>query len=201
VSHLSKAGGVEALMRVSGSLAFVAAARAAYLVAPDPDNKARRFFLPMKNNLAADIGGLAYRIEGATVQSNAGPLETSRVMWEAGPITVTADELMLSSVPQKTTALSEAKSWLGDTLAAGPMPAAEILDRAKASTLSPKTVRRACKALGITPKKEGMNGGWTWSLPPKVAKVPEDAQEKNLGTLGESGHLRETGGGMAEEDL
>src|SRR5579862_3079664 len=33
VSHLSKAVGAQALMRVSGSLAFVAAARAAYLVA------------------------------------------------------------------------------------------------------------------------------------------------------------------------
>lgn len=51
VSHLTKAAGRQALMRVSGSLAFVAAARAAYLVTADPQDKSRRFFLPMKNNV------------------------------------------------------------------------------------------------------------------------------------------------------
>src|SRR5262249_39471022 len=59
VSHLNKSAGTEALMRVTGSLAFVAAARAAYLVAPDPENPARRFFLPMKNNIGPDSVGLA----------------------------------------------------------------------------------------------------------------------------------------------
>ena len=39
VSYLSKAGGQKALLRVSGSLAFVAAARAAYLVASDEDQE------------------------------------------------------------------------------------------------------------------------------------------------------------------
>ncbi|MGH8470733.1 MAG: AAA family ATPase [Gammaproteobacteria bacterium] len=36
VSHLTKAGGTEALLRVMGSLGFVAAARSAYLIAKDP---------------------------------------------------------------------------------------------------------------------------------------------------------------------
>ncbi|MGH8579163.1 MAG: hypothetical protein ACREVK_03230, partial [Gammaproteobacteria bacterium] len=36
VSHLTKAGGTEALLRVMGSLGFVAVARSAYLIAKDP---------------------------------------------------------------------------------------------------------------------------------------------------------------------
>ena len=64
VSHLNKAGGTEALLRVMGSLGFVAAARGAYLVAKDPEDETRRLFLPMKNNLAEDRGGLAFRVKG-----------------------------------------------------------------------------------------------------------------------------------------
>jgi AAA domain len=46
ISHLTKAGNTDVLMRVMGSLAFVAAARAAYVVARDQDDPARRLFLP-----------------------------------------------------------------------------------------------------------------------------------------------------------
>ena len=66
VSHMTKAGGTEALLRVMGSLGFVAAARGAYLVAKDPEDETRRLFLPMKNNLAEDRGGLAFRVRGGT---------------------------------------------------------------------------------------------------------------------------------------
>src|SRR5690606_10020909 len=77
VSHLNKSGGNDALMRVMGSLAFVAAARAAYLVLKDPADEDRRLFLPLKNNLGADQTGLAFQVESAQVRSAAGLIETS----------------------------------------------------------------------------------------------------------------------------
>src|SRR5262249_27218583 len=86
ISHLNKSAGTEAMMRVTGSLAFVAAARAAYPMAQDRENPARRFFLPMKNNIGPDAEGLAFRIEGATIESAAGPLQTSLVAWERDPV-------------------------------------------------------------------------------------------------------------------
>jgi putative DNA primase/helicase len=79
VSHMSKAAGAKALMRVNRSLAFVAAARAAFVVVSDSMDKTRRLFLPMKNNVGPDSTGLTFRIEGAIVASSAGPLATSRV--------------------------------------------------------------------------------------------------------------------------
>ena len=55
VTHLNKAvGQMDAMMRLSGSIAFVAAARSAYLVASDRDDKTRRLFLPLKNNLGPE---------------------------------------------------------------------------------------------------------------------------------------------------
>jgi putative DNA primase/helicase len=193
VSHLSKAAGMQALMRVSGSLAFVAAARAAYLVATDPQDKTRRLFLPLKNNLGPDATGLAFRIEGATVASPAGTLTTSRVCWETEPVSISADQaLQAECPPERTTALDVAKEWLQDALAYGPLTAEDVSDRAKADGVSTKTLQRASKALKVQKQKSGMEGPWSWSLPPKMAKSAEDAQVSDVATFGEIGHLRDT---------
>ena len=194
VSHLNKSAGAEPLMRVNGSLAFVAAARAAYLVAPDPQDPARRFFLPMKNNIGPDSEGLAFQIEGAIVQSGAGPLESSRVVWDFEPVTTTADEVMRTGLwwtAEDSSALREAKGWLQEILGE-PTSAAEIFRMAKEAGISKRTVRRASKGLRIVTRKTGMKDGWVWSLPSKVAKPVEDVQAKCMGTFGEVGHLRQS---------
>ncbi len=191
VSHLSKAAGTQALMRVNGSLAFVAAARAAYLVTSDPADKTRRLFLPMKNNLGPDSTGLAFRIEGVTVASPAGPLGTSRVTWDSEPVTVTADEAMQTeTTTEGNSALAEASDWLCETLAEGPKPASEIFKLADAEGISKRTLKRAKSELGIKPTKTGMGGGWSWSLP-KGAKSAEEGQEKSMAPFCEVGTLRE----------
>jgi len=178
-------------MRVIGSLAFVAAARGAYLVTADSQDKARRFFLPMKNNLAPDAPGLAFRIEGATVTSPAGPLETSRVSWESEPVSVTADEAMQAeSASGGTSALDTAIEWLRETLADGPVAAKDVFERARAEGITEKTLQRASKDLNVQKAKEGMAGGWEWSLPPKVAKSAEDAHVSDVATFEKIGHLR-----------
>src|SRR5207249_1313552 len=53
------------LYRVGGSIAFLAAARVAHLVLPDPADPTgeRRLFLPLKTNLSRPPAGLAYIIQ------------------------------------------------------------------------------------------------------------------------------------------
>jgi len=195
VSHLTKAVGVQALMRVTGSLAFVAAARAAYLVTTDLQDKTLRLFLPMKNNLGPDATGLAFRIESTSVASLAGPLTTSRVSWESEPVPMTADEAMQAENGSKSTsALDAAIDWLQETLADGQVAATDVFERAKAEGIANKTLQRASKALQVRKVKVSMGAGWCWSLPPKMAKSAEDANVSDLATFEEIGHLLDAQG-------
>ena len=86
VTHLNKAQQANALYRASGSLAFVAAARAAYSVTKDPDDPDRRLILPLKNNLGDDKTGFAYRIVEA---DNGAPV----LQWEDELVEMTLEDL------------------------------------------------------------------------------------------------------------
>ncbi len=165
VSHFNKATGGEALMRVTGSLAFVAAARAAFVVAKDPENEARRLFLPLKNNIGNDQTGLAFSIQSAQIKSAAGLIETSRVMWEAETVTVTADEAMSQQAdPEERGETDDAKDFLRGLLADGGVPSKQIRADAEGAGHAWRTIQRAQKALGIEAVKSGMAGGWVWRL-------------------------------------
>ncbi len=172
VSHLNKGAG-EAMMRVNGSLAFVAAARAAFLVAKDRNDKCRRLFLPVKNNIGNDVSGLAFRVEGHSVKG----IETSRVSWEPEAVEISADEALVVEADTSMPARSEAKEWLNDLLADGPVAVKEIESEAKAAGLSWATVRRAKDALGIRSVKVRFDGQWSWSLPKMLEDVPSQKGE------------------------
>lgn len=115
-------------------------------------------------------------MQGATVQSAAGLLETSLVVWDSEPVTTTADEVMRTQVPEHGSALREAEEWLQETLSE-PTPAAEISRMAADAGISRKTLRRASESLRIVKGKTGMKAGWVWSLPPKMPIPSEDAQQ------------------------
>jgi hypothetical protein len=164
ITHLSKAGGPSALLRIIGSLAFVATARAAYLVAPDAQDKSRRLFLPIKSNLSPDASGLAFRIEGVTIPSPVGPIETARVVWEPEPVTISADEAIRPQEPPRDSVLGQATEWLQWKLRE-PTEANEIYASAAKMKIVPITIRRAAQSLGVKKRKNGMEGRWVWSLP------------------------------------
>ncbi|HEX4332678.1 MAG TPA: AAA family ATPase [Usitatibacter sp.] len=192
VSHLNKGGGSnEALMRVTGSLAFVAAARSGFVVTADRDAPGRRLFLPMKNNLGPDLEGLAFAIQSHVVDSGGQQIETSRVVWEGVTVTITADEAMAPQLsPDDRSEVDDAKAFLADMLSAGPVPSKRVRSEADGCGHAWATIRRAQKALGVEATKEGMAGPWMWRLPPKMLKKSEDAQPQSVSAFGKSEHLR-----------
>jgi hypothetical protein len=191
VSHLNKSVGDEALMRVTGSTAFVAAARAAFVVVKDPADEARRLLLPLKNNIGNDQSGLAFTVEPATVPSANGPIETSRVAWEGEAVTVTAEEAMIAQPNEGRSEMEDAKAFLEDLLTAGSVSSRQVRAQAEAAGYSWATVRRAQKLLKIDAVKDGLKGGWRWQLGPKVLKKAEGAHPPGIGNFAKDEHLRE----------
>ena len=159
VSHLNKGGSADALMRVSGSLAFVAAARAAFLVADDPKND-RRVFLPMKNNIGNDASGLAFEVASYNLP---GGIETSCIEGHNEAVDITASEVLAHDGAHNS-AQEDAKDFLQDELSAGPVLAKELQEKARDVGLSWRTVERAKAALPIKSEK-GFDKKWRWSLP------------------------------------
>jgi putative DNA primase/helicase len=198
VSHLRKSGG-EALMQVMGSLAFVAAARAAYVVVKDQDNPARRLVLPIKNNLGEDQTGYAFRIDRERLSNG---IETSRTVWEAESVAVTADEALAPlQAAEERSAVQDAGDFLRGLLASGPVPSRQVKAGANAGGHAWAAIRRAQKALGVRVEKCGMLEGWEWRLPSKVLKNGEDAQEKSMSTFGRNEHLREPSSPAGDIDV
>src|SRR5262249_11767524 len=64
VKHLNKGAGAKAVARVSGSMAWVNACRATYIVAPHPEDDAVKVFDSPKGNLRPTRRGLKFRLAG-----------------------------------------------------------------------------------------------------------------------------------------
>jgi hypothetical protein len=180
--HFRKSPSENALYRGGGSVAFIAASRAAHMMAVDPDEPSgnRRILAPLKMNIGPMPPSLALRL---VVD---GPGGYPRIAWE-GPSHRTAASL--SALPFKgprADALDRACEVVAVLLAGGPLPAAEVYRRAAEQGVSERTVDRAKAALGIESVKLGQpgeRGHWVWFLP-KDANIGRRMPTTELGTLG-----------------
>jgi hypothetical protein len=159
IAHWRKSRGDGADEMVIGSRGFTGIARAVWHVARDPDDRGRRLFLPGKQNLGPETSGLAFRITG----------EPPRVVWERGPVTMTADDVIEATVtkrgPEAKVEL-EAKTFLLSALMNGPRHAKELIKKWKeAFGGSPRTLYRAKGELDIEAFRTTNPGPWFWRLP------------------------------------
>ena len=190
VSHLNKGGvGSEALARVTGSLAFVAAARGAFLVAKDKDDATRRLFVPAKNNIAGDVAGLAFKVESVTLTNG---IETARILWEPRPVIISADEAMAPAPDDgERTMTDDATDLLRDTLAAGRVLARDIKRMATDAGISDKALRNARNRLNVVVAREGFGADtksyWMLGPAPVVPSDPIRALTNNRAQMASEG--------------
>jgi hypothetical protein len=183
ISHLRKGEG-RAIHSAMGSIGFVGQCRVAWAITKCPTNPKRRLMTCIKNNLADDTTGLAFTIEPY------GPDEGPVLAWEAEPVRMSADQAMdqlRKPRGRKPDARNNAADWLSKQLAAGPKPAADILDEADNEGFKPWTVRRAFNQLECKRWKDGFDEGWVWAMPEDVTfednteeYAPEDLSSSHL---------------------
>jgi putative DNA primase/helicase len=174
VMHFNKKIDVtNALLRISDSLAFGAVARHVYGVIDDTENE-RKLFVRAKNNVAAKTKNktLAYRFGARMVgkdEDTGDDIMAPYVLWEPQYVDVTAVEAMQAAVESKSPAArDEAKKFLSDILAKGPVLKTEIEEAAEANGIAEKTLYRAKSDLKVIAVKDRTKheGKWTWELPP-----------------------------------
>jgi putative DNA primase/helicase len=176
IAHFNKKDDIKsALLRVSDSIAYVAAARHVYAVLDDPEDKNNKLFVKAKNNLARDTKALRYGMGVRKVGHDAKlgvDIEAPFIVWHSQHVDISANEAMAAAGGH--TAKREAREFLLEHLEAGPVKFDDIVDAAKQEGIAEKTLRRAKKDLGIKSCKEHgrTDGPWFWQLLPKRESWP-----------------------------
>src|SRR5215831_7575161 len=171
IAHFNKKDDVKsALLRVSDSIAYVAAARHVYAVLDDPEDKDNKLFVKAKNNLARDPKALRYGmgVKNVGYDRRLGvDIEAPFIVWHPQHVEITANEAMQAA--EGRTRKREAKEFLLERLEAGPVDSDDITEEAKQEGISEMTLRRAKKELGIKSRKQQgrTDAPWFWELPPE----------------------------------
>jgi putative DNA primase/helicase len=166
VSHLNKSGGTNAMVRVTGSLGFIAAPRAGYLVTKDESNGAapgRRLGLPIKNNLSPVRTGFAYRI-GTREVEGIGSLPI--VEWEDRLVEMTADQALALKDRNQQQATNPAVDFPREYLSDGPREKRVVDEEAQERGITQKQLRSAREKIGVKSyRTKDFHAKSYWELP------------------------------------
>ena len=163
VTHVNKsAQSVDAMARVIGSVAWVAAVRAAHMFCPDPDNPDQTLFIPLKINIGPKMKGLAFRIVPTTN-------DQATLEW-LGETSTTADEAMSSQRKEKKTRKASAIEFLEQQFRIQRVwESAEIKRLGKEEGISNNAIFEAKKELPIDARQVPTQDGerfWEWRARP-----------------------------------
>jgi putative DNA primase/helicase len=166
VRHLVKSGAGKAIYRGGGSIAFVGAARAAFLVTKKHGDPDIRLFACVKSNLARTPPTLTYRLEVKDEQPYLVWGEAIAVDAQTALDGPERDDGREDEVASQRRVRQYEREFLMDTLADGPLAWAEIKLAGKDAGFSEIGLRRARADLGLI-KVFGTDGNRTatWAKP------------------------------------
>jgi len=183
ILHCNKNTSLQVLYRIMGSMGFAAVARSIWIIAKDRDDEEekRRFFAPLKANLAPEQKPLAFHLE------NLG--KVAKVVFDSEPVEDDFDIEEVLVPQERSSETKRAKKFLLNTLKNGPMFTQEIKSAARDEGIAWATLRRAKEKMsGIRADKENKpRGKWFWeldeftrgqALAETETKTPEDVGER-----------------------
>ena len=161
VTHFNKGSGSNSLERVSGSVAFPAAARVVWGFARDPEDSGKRLMLFGKSNVGPEMPGLAFRIV---------PYEDGRatIQWVQGEIDQKLDDVLRreqEAVRDRRGGgtLDAAKELIRELCANREILVSELERAASERGISERTLNRARFDMGVKWRREGFGReGRTW---------------------------------------
>ncbi|SPZ15805.1 Uncharacterised protein [Pseudomonas aeruginosa] len=125
-----------------------------------------------KSNISVDEGGVSYTIESATIETEHGPIETTRVLWGdklEGSARDILGDVETTGEDGDRSELDEACDFLRELLADDPIPTKQVKAEASDAGYAWKTIRNARDAIGAKSFRKGEKGrkgggNWYWSL-------------------------------------
>jgi hypothetical protein len=177
ITHPPKNASPRALDHFIGSQAYIAAARIGHLCVAEMEDgedggkhpTGRRFFTNPKINIEARQSTLIYRIAVVEIGVDEGVIIRAPVVrWEAES-SITAEEALSAAKPTKGRGLN-AKDFLLDILAGGPVLQTTVVERGAGRGFSYMQLWRAKEALGAVDFREKgvLHGPSYWALPQDV---------------------------------
>ncbi len=186
IMHMNKSEAA-AIYRASGSVAFVALARVALVVALDKHDPERRIIASLKNNLSPLAPSLAFRVDSGDKEVGA------NLKWETGPVQIDVTDLLAADAPrhQKRGGIGkkeQAVRLLREMLGSGaPVPVEEIRRQADLRGISYSTLQRAYGSLGGCEAQRGDFGGkpsWSLTHAGETSTTLDDQNDQLLGREG-----------------
>jgi len=176
ITHLNKGGtGYDPVMRVLGSIAFVALARVVMIAAKVWDADAserpeeRRVLVRGKSNIGADYGGFEYFIDPSEPLPS---IHTTKISWgralKGSARELLGDHKKNEGNEKKLSAVEYAEKFLLDTLRDGPKAAKLVESEALELEISRASLKRASENLKINKRKHGDRS--VWDLPLQLAQ-------------------------------
>jgi len=157
IAHLNKAESQSAIYRTGGSASgWIGKCRAAFLIFRDQEDRKKRYFLPIKANLApGDPPQLEFRIQDG------------RLVYEKVDDFLDPDSYLnpqLRIVQEETDFV---KHWLREQLAHGEKELKELKKEASEAKIPERTLFRVSEKIGVIKRTEGFGRFKTsfWSLP------------------------------------
>jgi putative DNA primase/helicase len=174
VMHFNKKADVNnAVLRVSDSVAYVAAARTTHFVVKDAEHEGSYLFAKAKNNLSMENTAIRYHVavKQVGVDKKGKVIEAPYVVWDDVPVTIDETDVMEAEnigSKAKKTRIEDAAKFLRERLKSGRvMKHKDLEEEAKANLIARATLYRAKTDLKIFTFKNPEDGEFYWQMPPE----------------------------------